>query len=70
MDKRIKTQYWLEFATDFISLILSFVISLPFTKYVLHKIDDSETSLQWAVCILCLLVAFLISYFLFHKSNK
>ena len=68
MDKRIKTQYWLEFATDFISLILSFVISLPFTKYVLHKIDDSETSLQWAVCILCLLVAFLISYFLFHKS--
>ena len=52
MDKRIKTQYWLEFATDFISLILSFVISLPFTKYVLHKIDDSETSLQWAVCIL------------------
>lgn len=68
MDKRIKTQYWLEFANDIISLSISFAVSYFFTRYALHKLDDTETGIQWTVCIFCLVVAFLISYFLFHKS--
>ncbi len=68
MDKRIKTQYWLEFAVDIISLSISFAVSYFFTRYALHKLDDTETGLQWTVCIFCLIVAFLISYFLFHKG--
>ncbi|WP_297128448.1 sugar transferase [uncultured Eubacterium sp.] len=68
MDKKAKTQFWLEFATDITSLLISFVVSFLFTKFALHKLDDTETTLQWAVCVLCLLVAFFISYFLFHKG--
>ena len=68
MDKRIKTQYWLEFAVDIFSLTISFAVSYFFSRYALHKLDDTETGLQWTVCTFCLIVAFLISYFLFHKG--
>ena len=55
MDKRIKTQFWLEFAVDIFSLTISFAVSYFFSRYALHKLDDTETGLQWTVCILSLI---------------
>lgn len=68
MDKRAKTLFWLEFAVDFASLSISTGISYLIVRYAIGKIDETNTPCQWLGYVLCLLAAFLTSYFLFHTN--
>lgn len=68
MDKRAKTQFWLEFAIDIVSLAASTGISFLFSKYIWHKVDKTDTVQQWIIYCLLIFSAFLLSYFLFHTN--
>ncbi|MDO4363540.1 MAG: sugar transferase [Clostridia bacterium] len=68
MDKRAKTLFWMEFAVDFASLAISTGISYIIVRYAIGKIDETNTPCQWMGYVLCLLTAFLTSYFLFHTN--
>ena len=68
MDKRAKTQFWLEFTIDIVSLAASTGISFLFSKYIWHKVDKTDTVHQWIIYCLLIFSAFLLSYFLFHTN--
>ncbi len=68
MNRRAKTQFWLEFSIDIVTLAFSNCIAYLLTRYVFKKIDSTDTPCQWLIFISLNFAAFLISYFLFHTS--
>lgn len=68
MEKKARTQFWMELAIDFISLILSIAISYVFVRFALGKISGDEGADLWVKYIICNLLAFFISYFGFHTN--
>lgn len=68
MDKKAKTQFWLEFTIDLISLALSSTISFVLSYYVFHKIDLSDGTPNWLLYGVLTFISFFLSYFLFHTN--
>ncbi len=67
MEKRAKTQFWLEFFTDGLSLAAGFAIAFTLLKLTSDRIDYFLLG-QWFEYYFLLLIAYVSTFLLFHTS--
>ena len=67
MEKRAKTQFWLEFFLDGLSLWLGFAISFVILKLFSERLDERPIS-EWIQYIVLLGASYIATFLLFHTS--
>lgn len=67
MDKKAKIQFWYEFATDLICLIISNAVSFIALNLILQRISEHKVS-SWVSFYALLIIAFVINYLGFHAN--
>lgn len=67
MNKRAKTQFWLEMITDFICIVLSNLISFVVFRYYIKRIVDYPND-AWLEFVILFIVSFFFIFFAFHTS--
>ena len=67
MERKAKTQYWIEFAVDAISLFLAFTITALIIQAFTAKIPETNLK-EWFEVYAILALSFLLSSFFFHTG--
>ena len=67
MEKRAKTQFWIEFFLDGFAMALSFAVSFTILKVFTDRIDYFTIS-QWVEYYTLLLVSYVGTFLLFHTT--
>lgn len=67
MSKREKTQFWMEFFTDFICLVIANLLSYLLLHNIFHKIVE-YSSISWTRYFAILALSFLIVFIGYHKN--
>lgn len=67
MEKRAKTQFWLEFFIDGLSLFLGFTVTYIMLKIFTQRLDGRPIS-EWIEYFILLGVSYVVTFLLFHTS--
>ena len=67
MERKAKTQYWMEFAVDAISLFFAFTITALIIQAFTAKIPETNLK-KWFEVYAILALSFLLSSFFFHTG--
>ena len=67
MEKRAKTQFWLEFFIDGLSLYSGFTVAYIFLKVFTERLDERPIR-EWVEYFLLLSISYVVTFLLFHTS--
>lgn len=67
MSARSKVQFWMEFAADFVCLIIANAVSFLFFRYVIFRIVDYPVA-EWIRFVSLLVISYAVTFIGFHSG--